>query len=144
VYGRDWLYGWEADVDAAAINGNSSTVVGAFTVDTHVHVPFFGTVRGRVGKITDLGLFYATGGLLYTGVKTRVVSSAGTTTEDFELQAGWTVGAGWEKYFTDRLSAKLEYLYLSPADVSLTNLGVSTVTSSSAHSVRLGVNYHFR
>jgi len=143
VFDRQWLVGWEADIDATAISGNSTAVVAGFTVNTHAKVPFFGTVRGRVGKITDYGLFYVTGGLLYTDVKTRVVSSAGTLFEDQELQWGWAVGAGAEKFFTDRISAKLEYLYLSPADTTVSALGATTITHVTGHSVRLGVNYHF-
>jgi outer membrane immunogenic protein len=142
VVDRKWLVGWETDLQLTSIDTDSTSVIGGITVQANGKVPFFGTLRGRVGYISDWGLVYVTGGLLYTYLKTNVVTSAGGNFSQSELQAGWTIGGGYERFFTNRISAKLEYLYLRPSDISVSAFGVSTTTHVDGHTVRLGVNYH--
>ena len=56
-------------------------------------LPWFGTVRGRLGYAYDRFLPYVTGGLAYGNIEANPsfgFTSASTT------NAGWTIGAGVE------------------------------------------------
>jgi opacity protein-like surface antigen len=69
-------------------------------------------------------------------------------------RVGWTLGAGFEYAFTDRMSAKLEYLYF---DLGNSGYNVTPVVATGAklpqvwnatggatgNIVRLGVNFRF-
>ena len=106
--------------------------------------PWFGTVRGRIGYARGEWLFYATGGGAYGEAD---YDGTLTTTGPFSTDRTywtWTVGGGVEAMFTDRWSAKLEYLYVgTPGDFPSPpgTIGVSGNVSTSL--VRAGVNYHF-
>src|SRR5262249_53029457 len=78
----------------------------------------------RSAMLGDHHYLYATGGLALGGVK----SSAALTDippeapiiyagSESATRAGWTVGAGYEYAFNDRLSLKLEYLHFDLGEV---------------------------
>jgi outer membrane immunogenic protein len=118
-------------------------------------LPWLGTLRGRIGYAAGSNLFYATAGLAYGEVKTRIFSSfGGTNTVDISnTKAGWTAGAGIETpfelfgLFGPGWTSKTEYLYvdLGTSTTPFTNNGVTTtfVTGATEHIFRTGLNYHF-
>jgi outer membrane immunogenic protein len=171
-FNHNWLLGIEADFQGTGERGGSGLptivippIIGAAvvpgsttTANLSQSLPWFGTVRGRVGvEPVDRWLLYATGGLAYGqlnstlgstttttgGVVTAASSSANVT------RAGWTVGAGVEWAFLNRWSAKLEYIYMDLGTFNLTFPGtgpyatVVTSTHFTDNIVRAGINYSF-
>lgn len=124
------VYGLEVDgswLDLSSRNGG-----------THFKENWQATARGRVGYAVGPWLPYVTGGVAFTGTEREFGASSTNN-----VQAGWTAGAGVEKYISPRWSAKVEYLY---TDVSKTteNVGGTSVAGGSANNAaRLGFNYHF-
>jgi outer membrane immunogenic protein len=145
----NWVYGLEADIQASSQRDNK-TVVGFGTIPYDARLPWFGTVRGRLGYSVGSTLFYATGGYAYGGVKTKAredgvaeALNASTT------RSGWTAGAGIETPFTllgmlgPNWTSKTEYLYVDLGSTSnIINTTVLT-TSVTEHIFRTGLNYHF-
>jgi outer membrane immunogenic protein len=175
-----WVLGGEADIQATGQRGHGTflcvdpvtqvcvlvlgfagaSAPGPVTTDITQKLPWFGTVRGRLGAtLTPTVLAYVTGGLAYGNVKTDVtVSGSGTSTSysDSATKAGWTIGGGIEASLGGNWTAKAEYLYLDLGTVSagpvLTTqtVGINEPVSSSFSSskfhdniVRVGLNYQF-
>ena len=79
------------------------TPIGAIT-GANVSLPWFGTVRGRVGYLfTPTLLLYGTAGFAYGQVDAFGFNNTRT---------GWTAGGGVEWMFAPHWSAKVEYLYV--------------------------------
>jgi outer membrane immunogenic protein len=112
-------------------------------------MPWFGTVRGRLGWAEGPALIYATGGLAYGRVDTNASYRDGTVTNlgASHIQSGWTVGAGVETALSGGWTAKAEYLYVNLGSVTDTfqwGVGVAkdTVTGDIRNNVfRVGLNY---
>jgi outer membrane immunogenic protein len=161
-----WLFGLEADIQGTSEDGSSSAsetitplVVVAVvppttgTLNYTEKLPWFGTVRGRLGILPSPNwLLYATGGLAYGEVDTNTTLSVGATAvaNNFDTtRAGWTVGGGVEGWLSPNWTAKLEYLYVDLGSFSNTFTGAAPFTpvTLSTHVtdniVRLGLNYHF-
>jgi outer membrane immunogenic protein len=105
----------------------------------NVGLPWFGTVRGRVGWLaTPTLLLYGTGGFAYAGLDAFQRSTTAT---------GWTAGGGVEWLFLPNWSAKLEYLYVKASSLNTNNNGwlatAATNRGPGLNVLRLGVNYHF-
>jgi len=78
-------------------------------------MPWFGTVRGRVGYASDTWLIYATGGYAYARFETDAFASAGGVAVNLsrnETRSGWTAGGGIEVALSRNWTARVEYLYL--------------------------------
>jgi outer membrane immunogenic protein len=147
-----WVWGLETDIQASGEKGGS-TLAGRLpltSVTTDDKLPWFGTVRGRLGFLaTPNVLVYGTGGAAYGLVKNsatitvRGVSAVGTFSD---LRAGWTVGGGVEGALGGGWSAKLEYLYmdLGQSQQTFTGFGVGTTAQTretTDNIVRVGLNY---
>jgi outer membrane immunogenic protein len=135
------VWGFEADFDASAQNQSLTSGVLSGTSQ----MPWFGTLRGRLGVAFDRLLVYGTAG-----------GAAGELRSSFTIPAGaasttvtygtWTAGGGLEYGITDNLSARLEYLYLDTGNVNTGSIGPpSTAISSRVQDnlVRAGLNYRF-
>ena len=164
-----FVYGLEADADYLGL-GNS----GSFSQTSSVFVPggtfqakrdsgdgFLGTLRGRVGyAVIPRMLLYATGGLAYGQIGSNYTGAsftnlAGTVTNTYtasgndDFRVGYAVGAGVEYAITDRITAKIEYLYadLGKKNYTLTNVASGTSFSASSGGAtqlaRVGLNYKF-
>src|SRR5262249_50996340 len=114
--------------------------VSPFGVPVTTKIDWEATARARVGYANDNWLFYATGGLAILGAKTSF-TPAGVSCGTFGIvncsgtdkQVGAALGAGLEYGFTQNISAKLEYLYLTAASLDISH-----------HSeIRAGLNYRF-
>lgn len=152
----NWVYGLETDIQASSQRDNK-TVVAVGTAAYDQKLPWFGTVRGRLGYSVGSSLFYVTGGYAYGGVKTKI--NAGPVEASFsETKSGWTAGAGIETpfkllgLFGPQWTSKTEYLYVDLGSTAgsfaapVVGAGVVTSTSSSKvteHIFRTGLNYHF-
>ncbi|MEW6639447.1 MAG: outer membrane beta-barrel protein [Pseudomonadota bacterium] len=153
----NWVYGLEADIQGSSQKDDKPCILCSATVQTLTlsqKMPWFGTVRGKVGYSVGSSLFYVTGGLAYGGVKTSValVNVGSATLSD--TRTGWAVGGGLESpfeffgLFGKSWTAKTEYLYvdLGKSNVSLPiNANSSLFVNSHAqeHIFRTGLNYHF-
>lgn len=147
-----WVYGLEADIQAAGETGskNVTDTTGLVTLSENRKLNYFGTVRARLGLAQDRMLYYVTGGLAYTTIKRNVAALTGAVGTDSasNSKAGFAVGAGLEYAFAQNWSAKLEYLYMGYSGTTNTyNNIVPAVTVSNGrltdNVVRVGVNYHF-
>lgn len=136
-------------------------------------MPWFGTLRGRIGVAWDRVLFYGTGGLAVAGIKADytdalplgapLVTPVATGSQRF-ARAGWVIGGGIEGALDNNWSVKLEYLHMDfgsfnqtigPAITSTsipigdfrTNLAIAL--TSAFHTrltddvLRVGLNYRF-
>ena len=84
---------------------------------------------------------YDAGGLAFS--HTTVSATEGDLSDDANL-TGWTIGAGIEQAFTDRISVKFEYLYSEFGDHTwFEGEDYSSTSSSSSSTVRAGINLHF-
>ena len=151
------VLGAETDFQFTNIKGSLSTSCAATlcgvsqAASYDQKVPWFGTVRGRVGYAQDGWLLYATGGYAYARLETDASASAGAlmaTLSQKEFRNGWTAGGGIEVALNPHWSLKAEYLYMDfgASSTTWTVPGLPTLNDSSKLNmsvVRTGVNYRF-
>ena len=151
-----------------ACPGTAGTLFGTASY----RLPWFGTLRGRVGVTFDRILLYATGGLAVGEIKADYVDGTvgGTPLNPFATgsvnttRAGWVFGGGIEGAIDRNWSIKAEYLHLdfgsldqgiSASGVPLT-LPIGNLTTTLSQSLtsafhtrvtdnvfRIGLNYRF-
>lgn len=143
------VWGAEADVSFADIDGAARCAQGVYVCDAHVSA--LGTVTGRLGFAYGQLLLYGKGGGAWAYEKFEMTPSPGLGASNNVFQGkqfrfGWTVGVGAEYAFTPGLSARLEYNWLSfnqgtvdLADSSGNRLNVQL--GQDIHLFKLGVNY---
>ncbi len=156
----NWLLGLEADFQGSTQKDTvcvlRCSVAGGGSFATEQTLPWFGTVRGRVGYATGPTLFYLTGGLAYGKVEadvTEFIGGALTNRNFSETKTGWTVGGGIERPFDffgliggPNWTAKAEYLYIDLGSTtnSYTQVAPHTFTTDvTNHVFRTGINYRF-
>ncbi|KMO32690.1 porin, partial [Methylobacterium variabile] len=152
--GSGFVVGVEADIQGTTFGQARSGLVGTTSFyDVGPSLDWYGTVRGRLGYAFDRFLVYGTGGFAYGGGSTPSNASYYTGTLPGSFRTGWTAGGGVEYAITERLSARVEALYVSLArDGGSGGLVYDTATSAyyglgrrSADFgvVRAGLNYRF-
>jgi outer membrane immunogenic protein len=138
-----WLVvGVETDFQGTSIGSGGGNGGGWWGGNGGPRLPWFGTVRGRIG-VTPLDphfLLYGTGGFAYGEVR-----SGGWWSNWRRTETGWTAGGGVEWAFLPNWSAKVEYLY---TDLSSNNdggwgWGWGNNRHFRFNTIRAGVNYHF-
>jgi len=133
-----FLLGAEADIQKSWADGDFSARVGSTRIAGDVNVPWFGTLRGRIGWASDRWLAYLTTGGFYgkTELERGTFSSS-------DKSWSWTAGGGVETALLDRWSLRLEYLYVAlPSDEPA--LPRTTVDlDAHRHIIRTGLNYRF-
>lgn len=135
-----WVFGVEADYQAADING--SNAAGRIEIDR------FGTIRGRVGYAWDRWMVYGTGGYAFDAqTKASTIPAAATSSRSLD---GWAAGVGVEYAFMPNWSAKVEYLHLDLDEKTFFDglgacAGAPSICQSGAtvDTVRVGLNYRF-
>lgn len=151
------VLGLEADIQGSVQRDNKTCVLfcesnaslGAFDAK----LPWFSTVRGRLGYSVGSTLFYVTGGYASGSIKTSMYlqSMGGIGTTQFSsTKGGWTAGAGIETPVTllgPNWTSKTEYLYVDLGSVSYPfssgpQPGTFT-TGVTEHIFRSGLSYHF-
>jgi outer membrane immunogenic protein len=160
----NWVWGIEGDIQASAQTDSTTCVHScfpAFPAETFIRVsqklPWFGTLRGRLGWTNGPALYYLTSGWAIGNVTTDYtvrccVPGGPTESHNFShIQSGWTIGGGVETQLAGNWTAKIEYLYINLDNVadSFIHTTVPILTSytdTSAirnHVVRVGLNYKF-
>jgi outer membrane immunogenic protein len=155
-----WVWGVEGDIDYSGKKSAQSCLTFCdfnFAAPNNIQfdsvsrsLPWLATVRGRLGYARGPVLFYATGGIAFTDVKTNYSSTefalpfSGSTTQS---RVGWTVGGGIETALAGNWTVKAEYLYMDFGTATssfLFNAGNALAqTSGSVHEqvARAGLNY---
>jgi outer membrane immunogenic protein len=123
----------------------------AQSIELATRLPWFATLRGRIGYNAGRLLFYGTAGAALGRVETNYVDRDDNfvlASGNFgEVKSGWTAGGGIEAALSERWTAKAEYLYLDLGSVTHampdTVFGVSEQFSTTVHDhiIRVGLNY---
>jgi outer membrane immunogenic protein len=143
------LIGVVTDIFGNGPSGESDPIPVAQGIDavSASSVPWFGTLRARVGLGTDHTLFYLTGGLAVAQVRNEISTTtfAGETVSNTHL--GWTVGAAVEQKLDENWGLFAEYAYYDLGAKDYTYSAPLTVGTlelhPTFHQVKVGVNYHF-
>jgi outer membrane immunogenic protein len=98
-FSNGFVAGIEGDAD---YNWNEETLLGPVEMKTD----WAGSVRGRVGYAFDRALVYGAAG--WTGTNFKL---SGGGVDEEETYHGWTVGAGVDYAFTDKMFGRVEYRY---------------------------------
>ena len=117
------VIGLEADFQAANVEGSLTApcIAGACALTTATYsqsMPWFGTVRGRLGVASPAGSIYITGGYAYARLETDAFAAAGPVSATFsrdETRHGWTAGGGIEVMLSRNWTAKVEYFISTSA-----------------------------
>lgn len=154
-----WVLGLDADIQGSTGSGyltcvNLCTGAGATMIDQKL--PWFGTVRGRLGYAVGPALFYATGGVAYGEVKESIFQAASGSASFSHSQSGFAVGGGIEnklEFFGllgPNWTTRTEYLYVDLGSIrdTFANIAVGgpaqTLTSNlHEHVWRTVVSYKF-
>jgi outer membrane immunogenic protein len=156
-FGYNWqtgyaLLGLEADLQASGQRVQTTFATPGLVIREKDEIPWFGTVRGRLGITpTDGLLLYASGGLAYGRAKASgtvtVPASGAAGFEASEVKFGWTAGGGIEAAVLGHWTMKLEYLHIDLGDLALNTTVRGAPLISNAHIkddiVRVGLNYRF-
>jgi outer membrane immunogenic protein len=141
------VLGFEADVSKAWQGKSYAAGVPGLQVAVDSEIPWLATFRGRIGFAVDQWLLYATGGLAVMGVETTGTATFGNRSVSatlFEPSAAFAWGGGIETaLWASNVTARIEYLNITPVDTSGFTGGVDFGTKASNSIVRLGINARF-
>lgn len=126
--GQNVVVGVEGDY--AAAGGDGYPALG-------MEMSQIGSLRGRIGYAMDRIHFYATGGYAYS----RYSSAFGSNDSSVGL-SGYTVGGGIDYMVTQRVSARLEYLYMNFSD-TFEAQGAPSGSDTTINNYRAGMAFHF-
>jgi outer membrane immunogenic protein len=150
-----WVLGLEANFGSGLSGSRNAPCLpplcgGALAASYAQKLPWFGTLRPRVGYALGNWLFYATGGGAFGEVDTNATAAAVgsfvATDNRSQTRGGWTLGGGVEVELVAGWSAKIEYLYVdlgSRTTTFLLNPPISNASRFTANVITAGVNYHF-
>lgn len=173
----DVVIGIEADFNSLSSSESHTITVpyltapeSTFTLYTKTQTDWLFTLRPRIGYVANCTLFYITGGLAVTQLKTNNTfsddyqfgtpdfSNANESASASQSKVGGVIGGGFEYAFTQNLSVKGEYLYArfghvsSDGSVSLNPIYTNDdpvpapfhySADFSTNIFRLGLNYTF-
>jgi outer membrane immunogenic protein len=136
------VYGIEGDFQGSSQDHSDTYNVLGIPVTVSESMPWFATVRGRLGWAVDNILLYGTGGMAIVDGKISA-SALGLTASTEKSHIGWTAGGGVEWAFAPHWTAKVEYLYLDSENIEIANVGGVTVNGRIKDNiVRAGLNYY--
>ncbi|MGU3536331.1 outer membrane protein [Methylobacterium sp. A54F] len=151
--GSGFVLGVEADIQGTAFAKADAAYLGTTPYyGVRPSLDYFGTVRGRVGYAFDRVLIYGTGGFAYGGGARSAAAAAYPYALPDTTRTGYAVGGGLEYAFTDKLSAKIEGLYVNLArrfsgatvyDATVPAYYGGGRAESGFGLVRAGLNYRF-
>jgi len=146
-YGKNFVLGFETDIQGAGIGGQGSASgvapfesqsVYGFNSPIQAGINWMGTARGRIGYLVAPSvLLYATGGLAYGGTYLKTfpnfyqANTADGTVDTTYLSTqnaqqnfnlGWTAGGGAEWMMAPNWSIKGEALYYDLGNTSVSNV----------------------
>jgi outer membrane immunogenic protein len=145
------VLGLEADIQGTGMDDDRICVVNVFcpsdsTTTLSQKLPWFGTVRGRVGIANGPVMSYFTGGFAYGRVETLFTTPGDPPAGFNENRGGYTIGSGVEAALGGSWTAKLEYLRVDLGSQTGLNPLVAPAGNTFSsdireHIVRLGLNY---
>jgi len=149
-FDQNWVVGAEADLQYSGIDSTAHAIGDdGNPITLKTKVDWYGTARLRGGYAFDRFLVYATGGLAYGEVKSKL-SVPGESMSGSDTRFGWTVGGGVEYALTQNWTLRAEYLYVDLGKGKTidkpTSDDISRITAKpdvAMHTVRAGVNYKF-
>jgi len=145
--GSQFVFGIEVDAAGGSIKDSLTEDIGGGVLATEeLKINSFGSVTGRAGFALDAALIYAKGGFAWANRKDSISAPAiGASISDSQFHTGYTIGGGLEYLFTPSWSAKAEYMYTSLGGETY-NFGGLPLDSTNIdfHTIKVGVNYHFR
>jgi outer membrane immunogenic protein len=145
--GSQFVFGVEVDAAGASLKDSfTDDLGGGLLVTQDSKINSFGSVTGRAGFAMDALLLYAKGGFAWANNKTTIsVPLLGASSSDSHTHTGYTLGGGLEYLFSPSWSAKAEYMYTNLGSENY-NLSGDSLPSGTIdfHTVKVGVNYHFR
>jgi high affinity Mn2+ porin len=137
------VLGFEADVSFTNYIDGNSVISTLATAKSYVveQMDFTGSARGRLGYAAGPWLFYATGGLAFTGERFLNTPAVGNDEKKLGMRLGWAAGGGVEYAFAPHWSLRLEYLYseFQNAGVQFAS-GAATASTLNFQSLRVGLN----
>ncbi len=144
--GSQFVFGVEVDAAGASIKDSFTEDQGGILVTQDSKINSFGSVTGRAGFAMDAVLLYAKGGFAWGNNKSTISAPAlGIVSSDSQTHTGYTLGGGVEYMFSPSWSAKGEYMYTSLGSENYNLLGDSLPSGNiDFHTIKVGVNYHFR
>ena len=111
-------------------------------------LPWFATLRGRIGWAEPSYLLYLTGGAAWGGIHEVDTIDPALPAVGFDrTRLGWTFGGGIETRLWDRWTGKIEFLHIDLGSTSnlvvVSPLETFTTTSTIRNDVvRVGLNYN--
>ncbi|AXS41429.1 outer membrane protein [Breoghania sp. L-A4] len=130
----NFLIGLEADLGFADIAKRST----AGGVALRTSSDWNSSLRARAGWAFDRYLVYGTAGLAVADVDWTSAGGSDSTTA-----IGYTVGAGVEGAVSDRVTARVEYLYTDYGSENFNLGGTALKSDLDTHTARVGLNYKF-
>ena len=136
--GYDFRLG-EAAVAGVEVDLTGTTGSTAFTgFDINAGRTISATLRA--GYLLDpQGLLYVRGG--YRNARFTINDATGNDVSS--NRDGWTVGAGYERYLTQKVSARVEYNYTGLGSEALPTTNVARSLDYNRHAVTAGLNFRF-
>lgn len=131
VLGIEGDYSWSDVKDKVSF--------GCANPDCFEKIPYFATIRARLGYATGNYLAYVTGG----GAFSRFELTQQGFLNSSKSITGWTVGAGLEGLLANGWSWKAEYLFADFGHPVGSSIIGNNRHDLSEHVFRLGINYHF-
>ncbi len=143
LLGSGLLVGIEGDLGVMDISEDDKALADGGVYRTSIG-PWWGTLRGRAGITMGPLLLYGTGGLAFASLDEVSFDGQGDKASDSELRAGWVVGGGAEFAFSERVTAKVEYLHMDFGSTDgVTSGGRSYSFDNEVDVVRAGLNFRF-
>ena len=138
------LLGGEIDFQGSTQTTNVTGGAGPSAISAQEAVPWFATFRARVGYPVGSVMPYLTGGAVWGQQRLAGFDSQFGSFDNSNNFWTYTFGGGVEGHVTDRLSAKLEYLWIGTPDTPLSTPASASVDQRSiGNLVRVGLNYRF-
>jgi outer membrane immunogenic protein len=138
------LLGGELDFQGSTMSSGLSGGAGPSAINANATMPWFSTFRVRAGYTIGSVMPYVTGGAVWGHQRLQ-----GTDSQTGYFDASnnfwtYTFGGGVEGRLNERLSAKLEYLWIGSPDTPLSSPGTTSIDQRSiGNLLRVGLNYRF-
>ncbi len=137
------VLGFEADVSFMNYIDGNSVISTLATAKSYVieQMDFTGSARGRLGYAAGPWMFYATGGLAFTGERFLNTPAIGNDEKKLGMRLGWAAGAGVEYAFAPHWSLRLEYLYSQFQNAGVQfDSGATHASTLNFQALRVGLN----